>query len=210
MVKEKGFSLIEVLIVLGILGTLTIFAATRPKNPQKEYNRFFRRFSLMSKKIRNQALLENATYRVVFLLNDDEEPKIWVEKSNKKVLLGDEKETREKFKEILDNVQKKKTSKNAKAKSDPDGFKKASRFNFQKLKKPRSLRIKQIEVSGIDYPIEDGLVFYHYFPHGLVEETAIQFTNTAGTYKSTTVSDSISGEVFKISGHKSLKRLQER
>ncbi len=196
--------------MLGILGTLTIVAATRPKNPQKEFQRFFRRFSLMSKKIRNQALLENATYRIVFLLEDDEPPKVWVEKSSKQVLLGNEKETREKFKEMLEDTQKKKVSKNKKPKADPDGFKKASRFNFQKLKMPRALKIKQIEVAGIDYPIDDGLVFFHYFPHGLVEETALQFTNQAGNYKSTTVSDSISGELFTVSGHKSLKELQDR
>ncbi len=101
MTKKNGFSLIEILIVLGILGTLAVFATTRPKNPQKEFQRFFRRFSAMSKRIRNQALLKNSTYRIVFLLNDKKAPKIWVEKTSKPILLGTEKKSREKFKDIL-------------------------------------------------------------------------------------------------------------
>lgn len=211
MFKEKGFSLIEVLIVLGVLGTLTIFAATRPKSPQKEFQRFSRRFSLMSKRVRNQALVKNATYRMVFFLEEEKPPQIWVEKTKKTILLGTEKESREKFKNLLKKIQDQQNNKaNLKKSKNPDGFTKVSRFNFKKLKMPKNLRIKQIEISGIDYIIDEGLVVFHYFPHGLVEEVSIQFTNLAGTYKTTLVSDSISGELLSSPGHKSLKELQER
>ncbi len=75
---------------------------------------------------------------------------------------------------------------------------------------PKNLKINQIEISGINYPIDKGLGAFHYFPHGLVEETCIQFTNLNESYKITVVSDSISGELFTVNGHKSLKELQDR
>ncbi len=210
MTKKNGFSLIEILIVLGILGTLAVFAVRPPKNPQKEFQRFFRRFSLMSKKIRNQALLENSTYRIVFLLNDKEAPKIWVEKTPRPILLGTEKESREKFKELLKNFQNKEKNKGNNKIKNNEGFKKARKFSFQKLKMPKNLKINQIEISGIDYPIREGLGVFHYFPHGLVEETSIQFTNLDGSYKITMISDSISGELYTVKDHKSLEELQDR
>lgn len=213
MSKEKGFSLIEVLVVLGIIVTVGVAIMTRPKNPQKEYGQFLRRFSLMSKKIRTQALVENATYRMVIFLEEEESPQVWVEKTNKVVLLGSEKESREKFKNLLKKIKNDKV-KNQKLSGEKDenteGFKKSSSFRFEKLKMPKGLSIKLVEVSGIDYSIEEGLAAFHYFPHGLVEESSIQFVDYSGKYKVTLVADSISGELFVTPGHKSLEELQER
>ncbi len=218
MSKQKGFSLIEVLVVLGIIVTVGVSIMIRPKNPQKDYNRFFRRFSLMSKKIRNQALIENSTYRMVFLLEDEGVPQIWVEKTSKSILLGSEKESREKFKQLLKKIKEDKHSdsarkdskKQTKKKQDAEGFRKSSRFSFEKLKMPRGLKIRQIEISGLDYVITSGLSAFHYFPQGLVEACSIQFVDHSEKYKVTLVTDSISGELFVAPGHKSLRELQER
>lgn len=207
--KRNGFSLIEVLIVLGIIGTLAVFSVSRPKSSQKDFNRFYRRFSLLSKKIRNQALLENATYRMVIYLESDVPHQIWVEKSNDKILIGDEKQSREEFKKILKDFQDKKSEKKDK-KAPKKPFKKSSRFDFQKLKMPTNLIIKQVEISGIDYEINEGVAVFYYFPHGLVEETAIQFKDIAETHAVTLITEGISGEIFKINGHQTLKNLQER
>ncbi len=210
--KRNGFSLIEVLIVLGIIGTLAIFSATRPQSSQKDFDRFYRRFSSFSKKIRNQALLDGKTYRMVFLLSEDEPPQAWVEKAKEKsFLLGDEKESREAFSQILKDFKNKESGKKPKKEDEEKkAFRKVSKFNFSKLQMPRNLKIKQIEISGIDYEIDEGVVAFHYFPHGMVEETSIQFVDSSDSHKATLITESISGQIFKVTGHKRLKDLQER
>ena len=207
MKKQKGISLVEILIVLGIIGAVMAALVQRPQSSQKDYNRFFRRFSLMSKRIRNQAMVENATYRMLFKLEEDKAPTMWVERTKKSVLLGDEKESKKKFEELYKDLKSKKKTK----KEKPSIFKKVPGFSFANLKMPRNLNLKLVEVSGIDEPLEEeGLIAFHYFPQGLVEETALQITALNTELEWTLISEPLNGNFVKVGGLKSLKDLQER
>lgn len=188
---------------------MMVVVASGPKKSQKEYTRFFRRFSLMSKRIRNQAMIENATYRMVFRMTDDKPTEMWVEKTRKPVLLGDEKDTAEKFKDMLDEAKSKEQKK--KKKKRADGFTKVSKFSFESLKMPKGLNLKKVEVSGIDEPLENnGLIAFHYFPQGLVEETSMQFLVPDTELDWTLVTEAINGGVIVIGGLRDLKELQDR
>lgn len=161
----------------------------------------------MSKRIRNQAMVENATYRMLFKLEEGKAPTMWVERTKKSVLLGDEKESKKKFEELYKDLKSKKKTK----KEKPSIFKKVPGFSFANLKMPRNLNLKLVEVSGIDEPLEEeGLIAFHYFPQGLVEETALQITALNTELEWTLISEPLNGNFVKVGGLKSLKDLQER
>lgn len=209
--KSKGFTLIEILIVLVIIGTTMALFSFSPKTSQKDYDRFFRRFSLMSKEIRNQALMENATYRIVFRLQNPKAPKIIVEKTKERFLLGDEKEMKEKFEDLMKEIDKPKTT-NTSSEETASIFKESSQFSFYKLDPPDDLIIKKIEVNGLPEPlVNSGLIAYHYFSQGQVEQTAITIgTQTNDDLNWTLLVDPISGKIYDFPGEKDLKELQER
>jgi len=162
----------------------------------------------MSKRIRNQAMLENATYRMVFRMEEDQPTTMWVEKSKEAVLLGDQKDTDEKFRQMLDEAKSKETKKKREKTSS---FTKVSKFSFESIKIPKDLNLVKVEISGIEEPLENaGLIAFHYFPQGLVEETAIQFKVPDTELEWTLVTEAINGSLIVISDLRDLKELQER
>jgi len=200
--------LIEILIVLGIIAATMAATLSRPKRSQKEYTRFFRRFSLMSKRIRNQAMIENSTYRMVFRMEDDQPTQMWVEKTTKPILLGDQKDTEEKFREMLKEA---KSKKQKKKKKKNDGFTRVSKFTLESIGMPNELKLQKVEISGIEEPLEgSGLIAFHYFPQGLVEETSMQFAVPDTELDWTLVTEAINGSIVVISGLRDLEELQER
>lgn len=197
------------------MATLISLFSFRPRNSQKDFTRFFRRFSHFSKEIRNQAVLENATYRMVFKVDRDKPPEIWIEKSKQKILLGSEKESKEKFFEMYENINKKKSSLNngdeKKKKKDSEGFSRSERFHFDDLNPPEGLILKKIEVSGVPVPlVDEGLILFHYFPQGRVEQASIVLSAFDNQLTWTLLSDPITGAFYSFPGEKSLKELQRR
>jgi|GEM_PF-2375501 len=213
----KGFSLIEILIVLSIIAALVVTFATPKRSSQKIYKDYFRQLSLMSKQIKNRAQIERSTYRMIFYMNEDSSTEITVEKTEEAFLLGTEKESKELFEDLYKDkkefAKKKQELKKGKGGSDeenPSLFKVSKRFIPDNLKKPQDLNIIQIEISGIDKIFEpEGLAMFHYFSNGLVEETAIQVQNKDETLKWTLVTDPITGQIYALPGHKTLKEIKE-
>ena len=210
--KASGFSLIEILIVLGLMAVIIITVAVPRQSQQKAYTNYFRRFSLMSKTIKNRAQIENATYRMVFLLTNDEEPVITVEKSESPELLGSEDETKEMFEDIYKEriEDEEKTEEEKKEALNVSSFQPSKRFDPEKLDKPKGLKIKQIEISGLPTIIEpESLGAFHYFPNGLVEEVAIQVQTEDESLQWTLVSDPLTGEFYTFGSFKTLKEIKE-
>lgn len=209
--KASGFSLIEILIVLGLMAVIIITVAVPRQSQQKAYTNYFRRFSLMSKKIKNRAQIENATYRMVFLLTNDEEPVITVEKAEGAALLGTEDETEELFENIYKKKleEQKQTEEEKKESQKVSNFKLSKRFDPEQLDKPKGLQIKQIEISGLPTIIEpESLGAFHYFPNGLVEEVAIQVQTEDESLQWTLVSDPLTGEFYTFGSFKTLKEIK--
>lgn len=209
--NSLGFSLIEILIVLGLMAVIIVTVAVPRQSQQKAYNNYFRRFSLMSKSIKNRAQIENATYRMVFLLTNDEDPVITVEKAKGAALLGSEDETEELFEDIYKQRTEeiKKTDEEKKEALNASNFKPSKRFDPEKLDRPKGLKIKQIEIAGLPTIIEpDSLGAFHYFPNGLVEEVAIQVQTEDEALQWTLVSDPLTGEFYTFGSFKTLKEIK--
>lgn len=213
----KGFTLIEILIVLSIIAVLVVTFATPKRSPQKLYKDYFRQLSLMSKKIKNRAQIERSTYRMIFYMSEGTTTEITVEKTEEAFLLGTEKESKELFEDLYKDKKefskRKQELKKEKNKTDTESsslFKVSERFKPDNLKKPQDLNIIQIEISGIDEIFEpEGLAMFHYFSNGLVEEAAIQVQNKDETLKWTLITDPITGQIYARPGHKTLKEIKE-
>ena len=66
--RHKGFTLVEILIVLVLLAALTIVFGSRVSSIRTNHKSIVRHFKVLSRQLHTQAQLENATYRIVVSL----------------------------------------------------------------------------------------------------------------------------------------------
>ena len=76
--NNKGFTLIEVMVVLGIIGVIIAMGLSRVRKKDNDVKKVARQFYVLGKEIRNQARLKNATYRLMIKL-DEGAQEYWVE-----------------------------------------------------------------------------------------------------------------------------------
>ena len=164
----------ELMIVLIIVGFFITFGARKMVNRGTEMKASVRRFSAMTKKLRNRARLDNKTYRLVFDLPSDKKKQqnYWIESTDKPALLLNE-EQREELEETLEEDEK------TKQKPDAQGFVTDTRvIKNSPASLPDGLYFESIELDGD--PIEkitEGRVYIYFFPQGYVQGSAIHLTN---------------------------------
>lgn len=175
--KERGFTLLEVIITIGIMVSLVAFVAPKLGGRNQQIKAVVRRIGVLSREIRNQSKLQNATYRLVIDMNSENEdgsngkaePKYsyWVEKSPG-IVIGNQAEEEDKTKE--------------KAKEDKDTPPPADSFTIDSrvLKKPEELptdmKFDRVELASSKDAFTQGRVYIYYLPQGYVEESIIQIS----------------------------------
>lgn len=170
----------EMMIVMIIIGMFITFAARKFTNKDTEVKTTIRRFSVLAKKLRDRARIENKTYRMVFDLPEDKrkQQSYWIESTDKKALLLNSEE-REELVEQLEADEEQGTDGDAKEKPDPQGFVVDNSIIRQApADLPRSLFFDSIELDGD--PVERvkfGRVYIYFFPQGFVQGSAIHLTN---------------------------------
>lgn len=207
--SSSGFTLMEILIVLAIMAGMLILTVQRKPSSQKVYRQYFRKLSTMAKEVRNRAQLRGSTIRLYFEFESEGQIKYWAEEAPGRVLVGDAKKIEEEIRDLYKEIQVKKTSTNPKKKRRGK-FKELKRYNSKQIPPPSTLEIKQVEIGGLDSPINEDLAFFHFFPEGFVEETAIQFQTKDKELKWTLATDPLTGELLKLDGHVSLRDIRER
>jgi general secretion pathway protein H len=173
--RNKGFTLLELMIVLAIIGAVVSLAIPQIGNRNNQLKAAVRRFNVVAKQLRNSARLKNVTYRLAIDMGTDERPsehKYWIEKSESPDFL-------KKTKEELEEQEADKTSpfsENEKGEliyTPPDGFS----IDKKLMKKPTvletGLKFEDIELLGGEEPIKQGIVYIHFYAQGLAEESAI-------------------------------------
>jgi general secretion pathway protein H len=154
LANRKGFTLIEVLVVLGIMGAIIALGLGRVRKKDNDIKKVARGFYVLGKEIRNSARLKNSTFRLVIRL-DEGAQSYWVEAATGFQGRIGEKDQEERPKEIFD----KDTSVLKKEKILPDG-----------------LFFKSVE--NLDGEIQTtGLAMIYFFPNGFVETSALQITD---------------------------------
>lgn len=167
--RQRGFTLIEILIVLGILATVMMLGLGRVRRNENNIKSTFRELTVLSKEIRNQSRLTHSFFRLMIQIKSDESH-YWVEKGNS-VELKDPKEelkTADELEAAGDN--KKKTS-----------FSIYKKLTKKEKKLPSGIKFKSLEILNTE-PMTEGLGAIYYSPEGLVEASIIHITDDKNTW----------------------------
>ena len=169
--REKGFTLFEIMIVLGILGAILAVGLPRFNARRTNVKTVSHDIALITREIRNQARIKGRTYRLVFHMtkNPKEAESYWVE-SAEGAVMPPSKETLEKQKSPFESDKPKKM-----------GFQKDDRILKKDRDLPPEVFIGSVETERSEEPVTEGDGQIYFSPEGLVEKSAIQITNRKGS-----------------------------
>ena len=170
MSNKKGFSLLEIAIVLVIIGALIGIIAPTLLDKKSDTRKVLRDFIIAGKELKGRAKMTGSTYRLAFDLTENQQS-WWVEKSTKVVVV--DKATIEKEREALKNPDNREEQKPPAFQPDTSIFKKKQTLI-------KGYKSKQIESGNLDMTFVDGLAYIHFFPQGLIETSAIQIQDPRG------------------------------
>ena len=206
----QGFSLLEVMVVLVIVGLFFVFGARKMINPSRDMKSSVRHFSTLMKKIRNKARVQNRTFRLVFDLPKKDSKKAqsyWVESTNQQALLM----TKDESEELVEELEDIETEDGKTKKPDPQGFV----VNQQIIKKPpaflpKGLFFESIEMDGDPIEkVETGRIYIYFFPQGYVQSCAIHLGDRDKLHW-TLVAQGITGRIDIYSKNRPLEDLKEQ
>lgn len=195
------------MIVLVIIAS--IFATFVPglfSKSDRELRKEVRRIALLSKEIRNRAMLTKNTHRIVFNMTK-EGVIFYPEEAQGKILL-DTPEERLKFINSRNNFTEDELAEYQKK----NPFKKIDRLTRRKksMELMKELMIKQIELQGIKDKFTTGEVEIYYMPEGFVELAVIQVQTRDEALKWTLVTSPLTGHMDIFEGHLDLDTIEDR
>lgn len=167
--SSAGITLIEIMIVIGIIAGLIAAFSTSLYRPAQEHRKFLRRFTLVSKEVQVQAKLTGKLQRLVIDFGRDSRnvrpQAYWVESATKaNSFIQGEPEISDSDDEIPTDSQ----------------FVFNSKVFKKKQTLPRGLSIYQIELTRSEKPLKEGVAYIYFLPEGLIDEAAIHFLSKAG------------------------------
>jgi len=185
--QRKGFTLIEILIVLAIMGAVMAFSFSRIRKNENSIRSVARNIIVLTKEIRNQARMTSSTLRLVVQF-DKNKPKYWVEKASGIELRDPE------SKEISTD--------------DEDGPKSSFQL-FKTLTKkekelPKGFYFNSLEVTN-QSPVSEGYGFIYFSPEGFVDASALQISSQKNTW--TFIFNPLTGQADFLPEAKSLKEV---
>lgn len=173
--NDRGFTLIEVLVTVGLIAIISaILIPDIGQIFRESLEAFARKNANLFRESRDHALLTSRVVRVRF---DLDEQTYWVEDAPGNFLLPTKKFLEEKEDAL-------------RFASDEDKEKYAEPFTLvksitsQKKKVPDGLRIAGVLTPRSPELIEEGVVEFYYFPHGIAEAAVIHLENSDGAKRS--------------------------
>ncbi len=164
---NRGFTLIEIMIVLVIIGLVLTLGVPKLVNSKGKLKDEVKRFAIVAKQVHNAARLENRTYRIAFSLDEKKNHSYWIETGSGNVTLLNDDQLK-KLKEESD-PKKSLIAKN-------NGFEISRSILRDRVKLPKDLFIDKIEYSD-GKAITKGDASVHFFAQGLVQEAAIHLSD---------------------------------
>lgn len=199
--KKKGFTLIEVMIVLAIVAAIVTLGMPRLfKNPDN-LKTVSRHFLVLSRMVRDKARLTNSTYRIVIRMEPNNDA-YWVEKSNGPQLIDPELMTEEGQKKAKEDAEAR-----GEDKAPPPLFQIDKSVMKKEKQLPNTLRFSSFESINRKEPLTQGEVYIHFFPEGFVEAAALQITNSSNQTW-TLVFNPLTGQADIVEKAQTLKDIQ--
>lgn len=195
---DQGFTLIEVMIVVVILGGIAVLGLSQFSKNNTQIKSTVRKISVLTKELHNAARMSNRTYRLVFQMDAESGYAVWVESAPKGIILGAD---------AFNEEVKKDKDKNKDEKSPPPPFSADTSVLRGPIKLPSNIIIKDIEFSGQEKQFSSGKSYIYFMPEGLTQEAAIHLTDKKDL-NWTIVINPITGQSRIISEERPLKDLR--
>jgi prepilin-type N-terminal cleavage/methylation domain-containing protein len=164
---RQGFTLLELMIVLGIVTGVVMLALPRMGGQNNQLRQTMRRLTAITRELQTTAKLQGAVYRLVIDMGSEktDKHKFWIEKgSNKTILTPQEMEA-------FDEKDK--------DEAPPSTFSTDTQLLKSPMELPGDLRFEDVELRRKDKPISQGKAYIHFFPQGLAEEAVIHLRASA-------------------------------
>jgi len=165
--SESGFTLIEILIVIGIIAFISALALPRLENTNSKMRREVRNLTVLMKRLHHLARLNRQTYRLVIDFPENDQHKYWVESTSKKVLF--ENPNDQKFLNLNDEEKQKVFA--------DKGFQIDSSLTKEPRNLPSGIYFESLELAGREEVINSGRAYIHFLPQGMAEESALMIGN---------------------------------
>jgi general secretion pathway protein H len=196
MKNSRGFTLIEVMIVIAIMAGLIAIGAPKLLKKNTNIKTTGRQMVVLVKEIRNHAKMFNSTYRLVIRIEPGNES-YWVEKANGPALIDKDK--------LLEEMENKNRGVKPEEDAPPPLFQIDKRLSKKEVPLPANLHFAQVETINMSQPVSSGIAYIHFFPEGLMEASAIQITDKKNTW--TLVFNPLTGQADVVEKATSLKEL---
>lgn len=204
-VVSKGFTLLELIIVVSLIAVLATIVIPRFDNRNNEIKSVVRKFVVLARDLKARAKLYNATYRIAIHMTEDEqgEPlhEYWVERAAGRVLNSYDPKDPPTLPDEDDDDEESPQS------SSP--FQPDKKVMKKKLKLPDGLIFESIELGLLDDPVTEGLVYIHYLPVGFSDEAAIHLKH-GEDLKWTLIIEPLTGQLDILTEFRSLEDLRRK
>lgn len=164
--REAGFSLIELLIVVAILGLVGIIAVPSITNTFRfSVQSSARELATLVKEASNASQITGKTYRIAY---DIKNSQYWAESTSEQPLLSSEESDK------LDRQRESIFSREKNAEKKKKGpFSQDSMLTKKKRSLPIGVKFKDVYTEQSEDPITEGIAYTHIFPQGLTEKSLV-------------------------------------